>query len=376
MAAFNPFPLTAYHGPEFFCDREAETQKLISNAQNGVNSTLISIRRMGKTILVRHVFDQLSRKKKMLCLYVDIHATLSQKDLLNQLSTAIIQSFPPRKSIGRKFMDFIGGLRPVISYDNLSGQPELSFDWQTPRQQEESLQSLLQFLDKLDTTLVVAIDEFQQIAFYPESNTEALLRSVTQSLKNVRFIFSGSSRHLLSLMFASSSRPFYGSSQLMELTSISHDAYAAFIKQHFLAHKRKLEKEAIDFILTWTRRHTWFTQVLCNRLFAAGYAVISITEVQALCETILKEQEPVFFQYRSLLTLAQWQLLTAIAREEKLYQPGAGAFIQKYKLGTPSSVKRSIDSLLEKEMIYQERDEEGSYFQVYDCFLSRWLERL
>jgi len=39
-----------------FCDREEETQFIIDNAKNGVNTTLFSIRRMGKTGLIHHVF--------------------------------------------------------------------------------------------------------------------------------------------------------------------------------------------------------------------------------------------------------------------------------------------------------------------------------
>lgn len=376
MAAINPFSLTAYLGPEYFCDREQETQKLVSNALNGVHTTLLSIRRMGKTLLIRHSFEEMSRKKNVNGLYVDIYATQSQKDLINQICTAIIQTFPARKSLGRKMSDFITGLRPVISYDNLTGQPEVSFDWQTPRQQEQSLESLLQFLDSLEVTIVIALDEFQQIASYPESNTEALLRTLIQPLKNVRFIFSGSSRHLLTQMFTSSKRPFFGSSQILELHPIDQGVYEKFIRYHFENNKRKIEPEAILFILNWTKLHTWYTQVVCNRLFAEGHTTITLPMVQQSCESLLKEQEAGFFQYRSLLTAAQWHTLEAIAHEEKLYKPGAREFLQKYRLGTPSGVNRSIDALLDKEMIYKSEDETGSYFQVYDCFLSRWLERL
>lgn len=67
--------------------------------------------------------------------------------------------------------------------------------------------------------------------------------------------------------------------------------------------------------------------------------------------------------------------VTHFVLEEKLYQPGARSFLQQYQLGTPSNTKRSIESLMEKEMIYQDRDEQGDYYQVYDCFLARWLQQ-
>lgn len=376
MSIINPFSLSAYHGPDYFCDREVETEKLVSNITNGVHTTLISIRRMGKTILIQHVFNNLQKKKNTHCLYVDIYATQTQQELINRLSTAILQAFPPQRSIGKKILDFIKGLKPVISYDNLTGQPEVTFDWQNPRQREQSLESIFKFLDSLDETIVVALDEFQQVGTYPESNTEALLRSLIQPSKNIRFIFCGSSRHLLSQMFTSSKLPFFGSSQLMELHPISEAVYSSFIRKHFIDNSRKIDNEAIEFVIKWTRRHTWFTQVLCNRLFAEEQKHITLAVVYDTCDRLLREQETIYFQYRNLVTNTQWQTLQAVAKEEKLYRPGAREFLQKYKLGTPSGVKRSMDALLQKEMIYEERDEAGLYYCVYDCFLSRWLERL
>lgn len=40
---YNPFLLSGYVSPEYFCDRVEETQKLISALRNGRNVTLISL---------------------------------------------------------------------------------------------------------------------------------------------------------------------------------------------------------------------------------------------------------------------------------------------------------------------------------------------
>lgn len=378
MAAIiiNPFPVSAYHGPDMFCNREEEVKRLQSNIENGVNTTLLSIRRMGKTGLLHHLFERLSRKRNTWCLYADIYATQDQKDFLNQFASAILKAFPPKKTVGKRVLDFITSLRPVISYDNLTGQPEISFTSSQPRQQEQSLSSLLAFLDSLNANVVIAFDEFQQIGEYPEKNTEALLRTLIQPLKNVHFIFSGSSKHVLTQMFTNNKRPFFGSTQMLELNNIERKVYELFIQEKFAGVRRKISKDALQFICEWTRLHTYYTQVVCNRLFADGYTIINKSLVQETCSRILDEQEVTFFQYRNLLTNVQWQALKAIAREDKLYQPNAKSFISKHKLGTPSNVQRSLEALLVKEMIYKEKDEEGNYYSVYDCFLARWLQRL
>ena len=49
----NPFIITGrYVAPEYFCDRRKETAELVSNVGNWRNTVLISLRRMGKNVLV------------------------------------------------------------------------------------------------------------------------------------------------------------------------------------------------------------------------------------------------------------------------------------------------------------------------------------
>ena len=88
--------------------------------------------------------------------------------------------------------------------------------------------------------------------------------------------------------------------------------------------------------------------------------------------SILRENEAVYINYRNLLTEYQWAMLKAIACEGNAKLITSKDFITKYKLGTPSSVHTAVKSLMEKEMIYREQEE---YF-IYDVFLERWLERL
>ncbi len=55
MKQSNPFVVVGYNGPEYFCDREKETAKLIAAIENDRNVTLIAPRRYGKTSLLHHV---------------------------------------------------------------------------------------------------------------------------------------------------------------------------------------------------------------------------------------------------------------------------------------------------------------------------------
>ena len=372
----NPFLTSGYQGSTYFCDREEETEHIIKNIENGVNTTLLSIRRIGKTGLIHHIFSKIQEKNPCICIYIDLYATQNLNDLIEKVATSFVKNFPEKQTAGKKLMQVMKGLRPVIQFDGLSGEPQISFDFTQESQMNHSLQSLFSFLENQHINIVIAFDEFQQINEYPEKNTEAILRTIIQSLTNIKFIFSGSSKHLLMAIFNNSKRPFFASTQSIQLGFIPSEKYSVYIQQHFETNKKNISAEAIQFILTWTKRHTYYTQVVCNRVFSLGIKSITITDVQKACNQILVEQEVIFYQYRNLLTAGQWNILKAIAKEGKVYQILEKKFIQNHLLGTTSSIQRSIASLLQKEMIYEEQEEKGSYYSIYDCFLSRWLEKI
>jgi hypothetical protein len=375
MISKNPFPVVGYHGSKLFCDRETESERLLKNLTGGLNTTLISLRRMGKTALIFHVFEELLKENQSICLYVDLYPTRNIRDLTRQLATVSMNVLPRKKRTGNRFLTFLKGLRPVITYDPLTGAPGVRFEYSSASEYEGTLSALLNFLDELGTEIYLAFDEFQSIASYEEGNAEAILRTMIQPLKNIHFIFSGSNRHMMHEIFHDSKRPFFASTRIMSLSAISDDNYSRFIGEKFAESKRKISPEAISFVLDWTRRHTYYTQSVCNTLFSTGAKEIDIQFVKAVCSEILDEQEKTFLQYRHLLTSNQWQLLMAVAKEGKVYKPQSGEFLSNHSLGTPAGSKRALDALLDKEMIYEESDSSGRYYSVYDLFLSRWLER-
>ncbi|MBI3511449.1 MAG: ATP-binding protein [Bacteroidetes bacterium] len=371
---FNPFPLTVYKGPAHFCDREEETAELQRNIRNDINTTLFAIRRIGKTGLIHHVFDRYRDSRRTSCIYIDILGTSSLKEFCDHLATAIYQRFPEQRSLGKKIIDFIRMLRPVISYDGLSGQPEVSFETGEIRRTENTIHQLFNFLDGQKIKIVFAIDEFQQILEYPEKNTEALLRSCMQHSKNTIFIFSGSNQKMMHEIFNSGKRPFFASCSNLHLDYIDRKQYESFIQRVFRKYKRVIDPESISFIYTWTLGHTFYIQYFCNYLFSTGNKHIRLQDTRNAATEILMRNENLFYQYRNLITKPQWKLLTAIAKETRLYKPHAHLFIRAHGLGTSSMVTRSMEALLEKELIFQNTMAENPYYEVYDKFLMRWLQ--
>ena len=199
---------------------------------------------------------------------------------------------------------------------------------------------------------------------------EAILRSQVQNLPVVNFIFSGSSKHLMSEMFVSAKRPFYQSSEMMVLEKLDENEYSAFIVDKFSTGKKDISYEDAKYILERCSNYTFYVQVLCNRIFSADYKTIGKNVIDEMLKKITEEYEQVYFGYKNLMTDYQWEVTCAIGAEGAINNPTSGGFISKYNLKAASSVKAAINSLLEKEILYREKE---SYF-VYDIFFQRWLE--
>ncbi|MDR0560043.1 MAG: AAA family ATPase, partial [Prevotellaceae bacterium] len=347
----NPFLIKGYKSAELFCDRENEIEKLYQHAQNGIDTTLISPRRMGKTGLIFRFFDFLKNDKSFKSVYVDIYSARSLSDFIKLLLEAVLKQFPETTGIGKKFFNLIKSLRPLISYDSITGNPQLQILYQTEGEKQQTLQSLLNFLDSQDTKMLLAIDEFQQIASFPEKNIEALLRTYIQQVKNIQFIFCGSRKDMMTAIFSSAKRPFYASTQYVALDKIDRNVYANFITKTFKKQNIEIEQNALDFVMDWTKGYTFYTQSVCNTLFSIADKNIDIELVKKACTELLKNHEAAFFQYRKLLTPAQWNVLIAIAKEGEISQITSKNFVGKYNIGSPADVRRIVKALIDKELL-------------------------
>lgn len=371
----NPFILTPYLSSDLFCDREEETEKLIDYLESGRNVTLISPRRLGKTGLIYRVFDEIAiRGKDYDTIYVDISATSSIDGFIKALSEAVASSL--KKNRVSSFIKTLGGIRPLISYDATTGQPELSFTYRSDSEKQTTLKSILSYLEARERTVVVAIDEFQQIREYEGVNMEAVLRSHIQNLHNVRFIFCGSKQHIMFDMFSNAKRPFYESTVPVPLHKLNVGKYAEFISRLFLQNGKTIDDETTRFIIRWTRDHTFYTQSLCNEVFMLSRKTVTMEDVFAAMRNLLMAGKEYFLEIQRLISTHQWNLLKAIAKEESVRQPTSSAFIRKYGLTSGASVLKSLNALVEKELVLITNTTDGPVYSVYNVFLSRFLEIL
>lgn len=371
----NPFVLNPYEKKELFCDRENEVEKLVKMVENRENITLISPRRYGKTGLIYRLFDELKdRKSEVETYYVDVFSTRNLAEFVTRLTEAMVGVLR-KESLIKRFFTSLGGIRPLLSYDPLSGSPQVAITWQSHQEKQMTLKAILEYLERGGRPVVLAIDEFQQVREFEDCNMEALLRTYVQPLHNVRFIFCGSKKHVMLEMFADARRPFYESTTLFFLDKISLEAYSEFVGRQFALRGRSISDEAVEWIMEWTRRHTYYTQYLCNKIFATGKKEVGLKDAYAVAGEVLKGMEMSFIELKSLLTAGQWNYLRAVAKEGVLRQPTASVFLTRYGIATAAGSKRILAALMDKELILSTTTMDGVEYCVYNVFLSRWMER-
>ena len=368
----NPFVTGGYVAPEYFCNREKEAGQILKSIQNGNNITLISTRRMGKSGLIQHCFTDTELRENYTTFFIDIYATKSLNDFVFLLSKNI---FNQLKSVNRKvleaFLISLKSLRPEVTFDE-RGTPSLSMGIGDIRKPEVSLDEIFRFLNASATPCVVAIDEFQQITKYPETNTEALLRTYIQQSPHVRFIFSGSRRHILGEMFHSASRPFFASASTINLEAIEKQKYIEFSQNLFKNRNRDIASDAIAETYDLFEGVTWYMQKTLNSLFGETPEG-SLCNADMVAETIsfmIASNKYTYSENMFRLPDKQGKLLIAIAKNGRIVSPTSADFVKKHNLTSASSVQAALKGLIEKEFVT--RDETG--YVVYDKFLEMWLK--
>lgn len=371
----NPFVTNGYAGERYFCDRVEETRRLMDLLTNGNNVALISPRRLGKTDLIRHCFNQPEIKNHYYTFLIDIYATSSMHDFVNALGRSIIDALKPfGKKVLQHFVDVVASLRPDISFD-VFGQPSLGVSIGSIDSPETSLEEIFRFLENADRPCLVAIDEFQQIASYSgKTNVEALLRTYIQRCRNANFIFSGSQRHLMDKMFTSPSRPFYQSVTVMNLQPLALNVYRDFAVGLFSDGSKTLMPEVVDKVYQEFNGVTAYMQRLMNVMYMRTPQgdICTLDMIgEAIDYTLMMAADT----YEALLRQMpekQRNVFIAIVAEGEVENVTSGAFSRKYRLPSTSSVNSAVKGLLTKDFITQTKS--GAY-QPYDKLFALWVKR-
>lgn len=368
----NPFIVTGKIEPEYFCDRVNESARLIKSITNGNNLVIISPRRMGKTGLIQFCYDKPEIADEYYTFFIDILHTSSLREFTHLLGRAIYDTLLPRsRKMAIQFVQTIKSISGKFGFDPITNMPTFNVELGDIESPEYTLDEIFQYLANADKPCIVAIDEFQQIAKYPEKNIEALLRTHIQKLRNSNFIFAGSERHMMQEMFTSAARPFYNSADILELKAITPEIYIPFVMGHFEKRGKSISAENVEWVYKRFKGHTYYIQRTFNESFADTDKGEECTKeiIESAIDNMVSSNDTIFREILSNIPEKQKALLYAIAKDGEATQITSAQFIKRHSLQSASSVQAAAKKLLEKDIITQI----NKVYSVTDKLFAMWM---
>ena len=371
----NPFIVTGKIAPEYFCDRVQESARLVKSITNGNNLVIISPRRMGKTGLIHFCYDKPEISKEYYTFFIDILHTSSLREFTYLLGKEIYDSLLPRsRKMVKLFLQTLKSISGKFGFEPGLNLPVFNIELGDIERPEYTLDEIFYYLNQADKRCIVAIDEFQQIAKYPEKNIEALLRTYIQQQANSNFIFAGSERHMMQEMFLSSARPFYQSASLMDLKAIPSEIYVDFVISHFKKRRKHIEESSVEKVYNLFKGHTYYMQKTFNEAFADTPEgnECTLDVIRTAIDAIIASNDTIFREILSNIPEKQKILLYAIAREGEAERITSSDFIKRHSLVSASSVQSAVKKLLEKDLI----TESNKVFSVTDKLFAMWMNQM
>lgn len=371
----NPFVIVGNIPAEYFCDRREESARIVRTLTNQNNMVLMSARRLGKSGLIRYCFNLPEIRDNYYTFYIDIFHTSSFREFVATFGQQVFDTLKGRgEKALRTLTQTLRSLAGSFGYDPIAGTPTFQVEIGRIMHPEYTLSEIFEWIENADKPCIVAFDEFQQIANYPEKNIEALLRGHIQHLGNANFIYAGSERHLLSEMFLSSARPFYNSSAILLLEPIAETEYVPFVCQWFKEYGKYIEEETVRWAYGYLYANTYCMQ----KLFHEAFINTSVGEscdlplLKQTLENILTEEGPAYSKLLSRIPERQKELLYAIAKQYRAQRILSAAFIKNNSLASASAVQAAARKLLEEGFITVEQNE----YYVQDVFFKLYLNRI
>ena len=357
-----------------FTDRKEETNRLKMNFLYGVNTILISPRRMGKTSLVEKVSSMVECESLKIA-KIDAFGCRSENDFINAFATAVVRATSTKwEEWIENTKTFLSRFIPKISI----GQDPIS-DFSIALEYNKSntvTEDILQLPETIakqkGIKIVICIDEFQQIADFPDSLTfQKKLRSIWQLQRNVSYCLYGSKKHMMETMFQSQSHPFYRFGDIFYLNKIAESDWVEFICNRFKVTGKVISPELATEICSVTDRYSSYVQQLSWLVWLRTTFRATKEDVEYGIDHMLDACEPLFIQQTESLSSYQMNFLQALT-DGVTTGFTRSEILNNYQLGTAANISRLKKALTEKDLIALTAPKK---LQISDPILALWLKR-
>ena len=370
----SPFIYGTIVSVQSFTNREAESAKLQSNLLNGINTTIISPRRWGKSSLVEKVITDINKKdKKTKTVIIDLFSVSSEEDFLEQFAREVIKASSSKwqewMSSGKEFFK---KLIPKLSIGiDPSTDFSLSFDWHELKKNSDEVLNLPETIaKKRGIKFIICLDEFQNLSSFNDYLFfEKKLRACWQRHKSVTYCLYGSKRHMMTDIFNNPSKPFYRFGDIMLLQKIETKKWVSFICKSFAATDKQIDENTAGIIPLVMKNHSWYVQQLAHYAWNVTHKRATTTEINTALKELINANTPLYQKETESISHTQLNLLKAVAKNETQFT--STAVMINYQLGTPRNVSKNKTLLINNDIIH----EINNKFEFVDPAFELWFKK-
>ena len=370
----NPFSYGITAAGKFFTNREEDLEELKTNLINGINTSIISPRRWGKSSLVEKALLELKKETELKIVSIDMFSVNSEHEFYEIFARECIKSSSNLLEEWMKSgIEFFKNIIPKLSVGiDPSNDFSVSFDWEEAKKHHLEILNLPEVIaKKKGVRFVIAIDEFQNITnFHDAENFEKKLRAVWQKQKSVTYCLYGSKRHMMNEIFNSSSKPFYRFGDIKFLQKITAEKWKTFIKAGFKRTKKQIDGSFVNQIIADMNRHSWYVQQFSYFVWVATQDKVTDEIFFNAKRKLVQSNSPFFTNVCENLSPKQINLLKAVVKNEQ--QITSTAVLKQYDLGTSGTATKNKNTLIEKDIL----DLEDGNLTLQDPVFELWFRKI
>jgi AAA+ ATPase superfamily predicted ATPase len=363
----NPFKYGRVVSKLNYCPRPDLEAKLKSRLLSAQNIYMEGERRTGKTSLI---FETAGKLKSKRIVYIDLLEVKTIEDIHKRALNGVVKA-EENGNVLQNLLKKTAALRPAMTFDPMTGIPSLSID-ATHGLKPESLDGLLDlFAGREFRNVVIVIDEFQDILNLQDSRQVlAVMRSKIQFLVSVPFVFCGSLRSKMNMIFNDPNSPFYKSALPMEVGPIDRRSFKDFLAGRFAEAKIGISSSTIDRILQLAHDNPGDTQQLCSAIFDITNPRGQVGEetIREALQYIFAEERKGYEAHLARITGIQLKCLAAVARFGGI-STLSGDFLRHTGIRNPSTVKKALSRLEELKILFTINNE----YKYVNPFFAQWL---
>ena len=304
-------------------------------------------------------------------MHVELYGTISEKDFITKTFQSLNQLESNFERLLQTVNTALKSIRLNLSIDPATGGTSIAPSFEAVNE-KVVLEELMNILSKYSQKhkLVIAFDEFQEVANYTEAGFEKRLRSFIQQHSNICYIFSGSQQHLITEMFNSNNRAFYKLAESFPLGKIETKDYIPWIQNLFSRKNVQLSAKLIETIIETFENHPMYIQNFLFHLWEEptkrGFSPEVISKIE---EAIVEKRSLEYSVLWETLSINQKKTLKLILVNDgsSLYNADA---LKSVNLKTASLVTKALSSLIKKEIIVKD----GNYL-IQDIVFKKWLQK-